>query len=342
MPIIAGPLILPEATVDGWVHIEGGQVVDWGQDEEPSQSPDQMGWITPPPVNAHTHVADAFLRGQQGMPTSIPELVGPGGWKHRQLAMARRPRTASGVVRYTTEMADIGTSHFIDFREGGIHGAEFLRDLRDGADWLTMEQVAQPPVEGIIFGRPNLHDFDPDEAEDLLEIVDGVGMSGMRDFPERQDLDAWVEAAHAAGKPWAVHVSEDRHDTLEDVMALEPDHVVHMVHASPREFSMAADVGLPIVACPRSNAFFGSKTPAQAMLDTGCLIAFGTDNGMLQDGDLRKEAALFRQYAPDVSDEQLLRMMTHNGRMVAGLPDWTPDEGIPVVWPEAPFDSILA
>ena len=341
MPIIAGPLLLPDATVDGWVHIEGGRVIDWGQDEAPPESPDQMGWITPPPVNAHTHVADAFLRGQRGMPTSIPELVGPGGWKHRQLAMARKGRAASGVVRYASEMADIGTSHFIDFRENGISGSRFLKDLRDGAEWLAMEQVASPPVTGIIFGRPNMHDFDPDEAEDLLEIVDGIGLSGMRDFPERSDLNHWVEAAHAADKPWAVHVSEDRHDPFDDVASMEPDHIVHMVHAPPGDFAMAADIGLPIVACPRSNRFFGSKTPARLMMEADCLVAFGTDNGMLQDGDLRKEAALFRSYAPDTTDEQLLRMMTHNGRIVAGLPEWTPDEGVPVVWPEAPFAGVM-
>ncbi len=315
-------------------------MVEWAADEEPPDTPDQVGWITPPPVNAHTHVADAFLRGQRGMPTSIPELVGPGGWKHRQLAMARKGRAASGVVRYAAEMADVGTSHFVDFRENGVSGATFLRDLREGADWLAMEQVAQPPVESIIFGRPHMHEFDADEAEDLFEIVDGIGLSGMRDFPEPHDIARWAEAAHAAKKPWAVHVSEDRHDPFDGVVALEPDHIVHMVHAPPGDFAMAADVGLPIVACPRSNRFFGSKTPARLMMEAGCLVAFGTDNGMLQDGDLRKEAVLFSQLAGGVEDETLLRMMTHHGRIVAGLPEWSPDEGAPVMWPEDPFAGI--
>ncbi len=333
-------MLLPEATVEGWVEIEGGQVVAWGQDEPAPDQPDQMGWITPPPVNAHTHVGDACLRGMRGMPESIPELVGPGGWKHRQLAMARRPRMASGIARYATEMADIGTSHFVDFREGGLHGSELLRDVRDGAEWLTMEQVPPTPVEGIIFGRPAMHDWNPEEAEDILEIVDGIGMSGMRDFPERGDLEQWVNAAHSAGKPWAVHVSEDRHDPIEDVVSLEPEFIVHMVHAPPGDFAMVADIGLPIVSCPRSNRFFGGQTPAAKMMQAGCLVAFGTDNGMLQDGDLRKEAALFSRLAGGVEDETLLRMMTHNGRIVAGLPEWTPDEGLPVVWPENPFEGL--
>lgn len=340
MPIIAGPMLLPEVTVDGWVDIQDGKVVAWGQDEAPPEAPDQTGWITPPPVNAHTHVADACLRDMRGMPTSIPELVGPGGWKHRQLAMARRGRTSSGITRYATEMAAIGTSHFLDFRENGVHGSELLRDLRDGAEWLAMEQVTQPPVEGIIYGRPAMHDFNPDEAEDLLEIVDGIGMSGIRDFPDPGDLEQWVGAAHSAGKPWAVHVSEDRHDPLEAVVSLEPEHVVHMVHALRGDFAMAADIGLPIVSCPRSNRYFGGQTPARLMMDAGCLVAFGTDNGMLQDGDLRKEAAIFSQLAGGIPDADLLRMMTHNGRIVAGLPEWTPDEGVPVVWPENPFADL--
>ncbi len=306
--------------------IENGKLVDWG-DGDPGDAPDAVGWIMPPLVNAHTHVADAFLRGQRGMPTSIPELVGPGGWKHHQLALARKERAAGGVVRYTSEMAEAGVSHFVDFRENGISGAQFLADLRDQAEWAEAEGIQPLPAEPLIFGRPNLHDFDADEAEDLLELVDGIGISGMRDFPDPNDIAAWAEAAHKAGKPWAVHLSEDRHDALEGVMALQPDHVVHMVHAMAGDLRMASDVGLPIVACPRSNAFFGHDAPLQQMLEAGCLVAFGTDNGMLQTGDLFEEAAHAKRLVRGIDDETLLRMMSHHGRVVAGLPEWDLQRG---------------
>ncbi len=339
MPLIAGNLLLAEETVSGWMVVEDGTLVDWG-DGAPPGTPDASGWVCPPAVNAHSHVADAFLRGQRGMPTSIPELVGPGGWKHHQLALARKERAAGGVVQYVSEMAESGVNAFIDFRENGLTGTRFLADLRDQADWVQEEGLEPLAAEPLIMGRPQMNNFDPDEAEDLLEVVDGIGISGMRDFPEPNDIHHWADAAAAAGKPWAVHLSEDRHDDLEAVMPLQPDHVVHMVHAMPGDLRMAADVGLPIVACPRSNRFFGHDAPIQQMLEAGCLVALGTDNGMLQTGDLFEEAAMVRRLVRGIDDETLLRMMTHNGRAVAGLPDWEPAKGQPievVVYDENPF-----
>lgn len=319
--------------------IEDGVLADWGEGPAPG-TPDASGWIVPPLVNAHSHVADAFLRGQKGMPTSVPELVGPGGWKHRQLAMARKERAGAGVVRYVSEMADAGVSHFIDFRENGRVGVNFLRDLRDQAEWTDDATIGPLPATPLIFGRPQMHDFNPDEAEELLPLVDGIGLSGVRDFPEPGEFRAWAEAALNAGKPWAVHLSEDRHDPLQDVLDLEPDHIIHMAHALPGDLRMAADVGLPIVACPRSNAYFGHQAPLGAMLQAGCLVALGTDNGMLQTGDLFEEAAAVRRLVPTIDDETLLRMMSHNGRMVAGLPDWELQKGKPldaIVLAEQPF-----
>lgn len=329
MPLLSGRILLPDETVEGWMLVEDGILVDWDEGA-PDERPDAEGWIAPPLVNAHTHVADAFLRGARGMPTSIPELVGPGGWKHRQLAMARRERAGAGVVRYAGEMAEAGCSHFIDFRENGLTGTRFLRDLRDQAEWTDAEGLPPLPAEPLIFGRPAMHDWNPEEAEEILPLVDGIGLSGVRDFPEQEDLAAWAEAALRAGKPWAVHLSEDRHDALDSVIGLEPDHIVHMVHAMPGDLRMAAELGLPIVSCPRSNAFFGQKPPLREMLDAGCLVAFGTDNGMLQDGDLWEEAALARRLVPGIDDDTLLRMMSHHGRIVAGLPKWELRKGKPV------------
>lgn len=337
-PVLAGTLLLPDDTVQGWVEVEEGTVVDAG-DGQPDTAPDATGWITPRPVNAHTHVADAFLHGQRGMPTSLPELVGPGGWKHRQLAMARRGRTGAGVVRYARQMAEHGTTHFIDFRENGVVGATFLRDLAERADWVAAEGLDMLPVEPIVFGRPSMNNFDPDEAEDLMSIVDGIGLSALRDFEEADDAMAWAEVCQAEGKPLALHASEERHEPLGDILALGPAFLVHMCQATPPELQAAADQGVPIVICPRSNRFFGIKTPVMQMIEAGCHLAIGTDNGMLQDGDLMQELAQIRQWYPAIPEADLLRMLTFGGRALLGdMPPWPPEPGdrVPALLPDVP------
>lgn len=328
-PTLAGRLLLADEIVEeAWVSVDAGVVQDAGEGRPP-EPPVAEGWLAPAPVNGHTHVADAFLRGARGMPKSIPELVGPGGWKHRQLAMARRGRTGRGVHRYAGEMAAYGTTHFLDFRENGVVGARFLSDLRDQAPWTHEEQLGPLPVEPIIFGRPAKHDFDEEEAEDLLAHVDGIGLSALADFPNHEDATAWAEVAHAAGIPLALHVSEDRHDDLGAILALGPAFVVHMVHGHTGDFHALADRGIPVVACPRSNRFFGNKTPIRAMLEAGCHVAIGTDNGMLQDGDLMQELALLRQWEPSIPEADLLRLLTFGGRSLIGDLSWPPEPGDP-------------
>jgi cytosine/adenosine deaminase-related metal-dependent hydrolase len=327
--VFAGRLLLSDDVIgEAWVEVEDGRITDLGEGRPPS-TPSAEGWIAPRPVNAHTHVADAFLRGQRGMPRSIPELVGPGGWKHRQLAMARRGRMGRGVHAYANEMARLGTTHFLDFRENGSQGVKLLTDLRDGADWARAEGLGELPVQPVILGRPSKHDFDADEAAALLETADGIGLSAMADFPNREDVRAWAEATHRADVPLALHVSEDRHEDLAEALALDPAFVVHMVHGHAAEFKALADRDIPVVVCPRSNRFFGNKTPIRALVHAGCHVAIGTDNGMLQDGDLLQELALLRQWDPGLPEELLLRMLTFGGRALIGDLAWPPEPGHP-------------
>ncbi|HEX2066592.1 MAG TPA: amidohydrolase family protein [Candidatus Thermoplasmatota archaeon] len=331
MPLFAGNVLLRHEAVPGWLEAEGGQAVAWGEGEPPSR-PDAVGWIVPAPVNAHTHVADAFLRGVPGKPRTVAELVGPGGWKHQRLREAAPEAVAAGIRGYVGEMASIGTAAFLDFREGGVAGARLLRGL-------AAELGAKP----FILGRPEGDGFRPEEAEALLAAADGLGLSARRDFGHPQDLEAWVEAAHARRKAVALHASEAKHEPIGPILALEPDFLVHCTQAGRRDLEDIAGAGVPVVVCPRSNLHFGLKTPLLRMREAGLTLAVGTDNGMLQDGNLLAELALLRRLDPTASLEELLRMATWNGRALARLPPaWPPRRGAPldlVVLPKDPLPA---
>ncbi|HUR24750.1 MAG TPA: amidohydrolase family protein [Candidatus Thermoplasmatota archaeon] len=332
MPLFAGKLLLADSAVEGYLETEGGLVVDWG--EGPARrKPDARGWIVPAPVNAHTHVADSFLRDRPGKPTTVAELVGPGGWKQHNLAGAPTDEVCAGIGRYVGEMAAVGVARFLDFREGGLAGVRLLRAM-----------APDLPAQPVILGRPMTNTFDEAEAKALLAEADGIGLSALRDFADPADVEAWAEACHRARKPFALHVSEAKREDMEAVLALEPTFLVHAVQATKADLGSVADADVPVVVCPRSNAYYGHKTPVDRMAAAGVTVCVGTDNGMLHDGDLLAELALLRAWFPHLHVEALLRKATWNGRALAGLPPALPPRmGRPldvVVLPEQPFAAL--
>jgi cytosine/adenosine deaminase-related metal-dependent hydrolase len=327
--LVAGRMLLEDSTLEAWISSEGGRVVDWGEGEPPGK-PDATGWIVPAPVNAHTHVGDSFLRDVPGKPGSLAELVGPGGWKHRNLAHAQADLMRAGIQAQVANMASYGTSRFIDFREGGLGGVVFLRALAEDLE-----------VQPIILGRPASNTFIEAEAQRLIQEADGIGLSARRDFARASDVESWAEVCHKARKPFALHASEGKREDIESLIALEPTFLVHCTQASPGNLRQLADAEIPVVVCPRSNAHFGMKTPLPAMLDAGCHVALGTDNGMLNDGNLLAELEQLQSWWPRVPTEQLLRIATSNGRRLAGLaPALPPKRGAAldlVVYPDPPL-----
>src|ERR1041385_7548964 len=84
--------------------------------------------------------------------------------------------------------------------------------------------------------------------------------------------------------------------------------LVHATQCTGGDLRAIADAGVPVVVCPRSNAHYGMKSPLDRMLAAGIHPAVGTDNGMLQDGDLLAELSLLASWFPQVPLETLLGM----------------------------------
>ena len=231
--------------------------------------------ILPPLIDAHTHCADAGVKPPEGM--SLEELVAPpNGLKHRYLRETPRNILVSDMRDFSGHAVASGIRAFVDFREGGIEGCRMLREASDSA---------------FVMGRPVSASFDSAEVDEILRISDGLALPSVSDM-DRGYVENCAEAAHRAGKPFALHVSERIREDMEFVVSLEPAFVVHMVAASDSDMRMCADLGIPTVVCPRSNRYFGMVTPLGRMLDSGLTLAFGTDNAMLCPPDLRGEAAL--------------------------------------------------
>jgi cytosine/adenosine deaminase-related metal-dependent hydrolase len=306
VPVVAGRIVRLDDVIEGWLRFEHGKIVEVGEGAS-EEKPVATGWIVPAPINAHTHLGDTALRDLPGKPHGLAELVGPGGWKHAQLAKLERRNKQDGIRRALHEMTAVGTQAFVDFREMGAAGADVLREVAED----------HAHVEPRILGRP---ENGSDEAlEAALAACDGLGIPALADVGWGE-AERWAEAAHTRKKSLAMHVSEGRREEMQHALALEPDFLVHACQATRADLDAVAGEETPIVVCPRSNRFFGLKAPVPLMLQSGIAVALGTDNGMLHDANVLEEAKLLHATQPAIAVADILRMATHHGRKVAALP----------------------
>lgn len=302
MPEVYGPWLF-----DGEGFVEGGVVVSKGRVIELLGSPPEdasvEGAILPPLANPHTHIGDAFIkRVPKG---TVEEVVAPPvGFKFRMLAKAPAGKVVEGMRGAITEMRRTGTGTFADFREGGLEGVRAIRRVLKGQR-----------IEALVLGRPETLRYVEEEVASLLREADGLGLSSVSEW-SRRDLLAMAEQAREAGKPLAIHASERVREPFERVAELGPAHVVHMTRAGAGDLRMCEELDIPVVVCPRSNAFFGVKPPVRRMLDAGLTVALGTDNAMLARPDLLGEARFLRRTQRDLAPEEVARMAVANGRKV--------------------------
>jgi cytosine/adenosine deaminase-related metal-dependent hydrolase len=272
MRCASGKVLTQEGFIDGYVGFEDGVVVEVAKGRPETSIVE--GVITPTLVNAHTHLADCIVPMDLSM--CLEDLVAPpNGLKHRMLGRASEDEIFQALLRMGALMRGRGVSRYIDFREGGETGARML-------------SLARGKPEPTIMGRPMSLTFDKEEVRKILQVADGIGVSSISDwdYGTLSDLSAFVRSQ---GKRFAIHASERVREDIDQVLDLEPAFVVHMTQASGSDIESCAQAKVPIVACPRSNMFFGNLPPLATMLEKGAIVALGTDNAMLALPDILVE-----------------------------------------------------
>ncbi|WP_277541587.1 amidohydrolase family protein [Haloarcula laminariae] len=275
--------------VEGRVVVEDGEITAV---EEASVDGDAI--VCPAFVNAHTHIGDSIAK-EAGEGLTLEELVAPpDGLKHRLLRQADREELVSAMARSLSYMANSGTGAFLEFREGGVDGVDAIRTALEGSD-----------LESVVLGR---------ETTEAMEAADGFGASGANDA----DFAAERRATREAGKLFGIHAGEVDSADINPALDLDPDFLVHMVHAEALHMERVADSGIPVVVCPRSNCTTGVGQPPVEALAERTTVALGTDNVFLNSPSMFREMALTSQLY-DLPAREILRMATVNGAEIAGL-----------------------
>lgn len=284
--VLAGPSFDP---VRGRVVVEDGRITAVEE-----TSTDSTDIILPAFVNAHTHLGDSVAK-EAAVGLSLDEAVAPpDSLKHRRLAAVDRSDLVSAMRRTLRFMRRTGTVSCLDFREFGIDGARALRE------------AAEPvPFEPFVFGSG-------DPA--VLDVADGYGASGAND----DDFAAERAACEDRGLPFAIHAGEPDATDIHPALDLDPDLLVHMVHAEPEHLDRVADRSVPVAVCPRANTVLDVGTPPVRELLDHTTVALGTDNVMLNPPSMFREMA-YAAKRFDVTSREVLRMATVAGAEIAGL-----------------------
>jgi len=292
--VIAGRAFEP---IEGRVVVENGEIA--AVEEDPTTS---SNIVLPAFVNAHTHIGDSLAK-EAGAGLALDDLVAPpDGLKHRLLRAASHAESVAAMSRTVEFMQQSGTSAFVDFREGGVAGVQAFE-----------EAVRGSAIDALALGR---------ESIDAMHASDGYGASGANDA----DFEREREATRKANKPFAIHAGERDTSDIDAALALDPDFLVHMVHAEPEHLERVERENIPVAVCPRSNLVTGVGVGPVEALTERTTVALGTDNVMLNSPSMFREME-FAAKLLDLSARDVLEMATLAGAEITGLDRGVVEEG---------------
>lgn len=307
---IAGQIYQSGEFVQGYLGIENGIIAEYCEGE--CQKADFRGIILPTLVNAHTHIADSVAF--QEIKGDITEVVAPpDGLKHRILRETPTEILIKTMEKVSFDMMHSGIGYFADFREGGVEGVkQFSRALTN------------PNIKGKVFGRPKDLTYDENEMEQLLSLVDGIGLSAISDY-EKGDIIQIAQHTKSRDKMFALHASERIREDIDAILDLNPDFLIHMNCADESDLMQCAENHVPIILCPRSEVFFRNIPDITKMHKCGVTLALGTDNAMLNSPSsiLREMEFAYKiaRLSGGVDSKIILDMVLINSRKVLNVSD---------------------
>ena len=277
------------------IVIDDGKIIEMAKDVCEGKIIDATDSIVCPTfLNGHTHIGDSIIK-DEGYGLSLGEMVKPpNGVKHKALANAEDGEIIDAMKKSMWDMFESGTTHFIDYREGGIKGVELLRKASKNL-----------PVTPVILGRDDsFYGQNPDlrkvkiAIRKLLKLADGIALSGFGEISD-EVASLITSECRKAGKISSIHVAESMHlqdDSLRDFNKTETQRGVdadfdQLVHCTnPRNNDLELIKNSNVVVCPRANATLNvGVAPLNEMFSKGIKPLLGSDNLMLNSPSLFRE-----------------------------------------------------
>ena len=320
--ILKGQDLLP---VRENIVVEDGRIIEISKDANEGKIIDVGGSVVCPSfINGHVHIGDSIIK-DEGYGLTLSEMVKPpNGVKHVALSKASDDELIGAMKDPMWDMVYSGTTHFIDYREGGIEGVKLLR-----------EASKDIPIKPIILGRDDsFYGDDPDLGKvktairKLLKVADGIAPSGFGEITS-EVADLIVEECNRQDKISSIHVGESESNQIESLntygvseigkgIKSDFNQLVHLTNPKSDDLTSVAKSNQNVVVCPRANATLNvGVAPLNRMLDLGIRPLIGTDNVMLNSPNMLRELEFTLKlmsvyYKNYINPVDLLKMATTN------------------------------
>ena len=307
------------------IVVDEGKIIEISKEANEGKIIDVDGAVVCPSfINGHIHIGDSIIK-DEGYSLSLSEMVKPpNGVKHVALSKASDEELTEAMKSSMWEMVASGTTHFIDYREGGIKGIKLLK-----------EASKDIPIKPIILGRDDsFYGDDPDLSKvrtairKLLKIADGIAPSGFGEITD-EVAGLIVKECEKQGKISSIHVAESESNQIESLNEFNITEVgkgvkagfsqlVHLTNPKSNDLNLVSSSSQNVVVCPRANATLNvGVAPLNRMIDLGIKPLLGTDNVMLNSPNMFRELEFSLKlmsvyYKSYIDPLELLKMATTN------------------------------
>jgi len=279
------------------IVVDDGKIIEIAKDAKEGKIIYVDGAVVCPSfINGHIHIGDSIIK-DEGYGLSLSEMVKPpNGVKHVALSKASDDELIDAMRKSMKDMVESGTTHFIDYREGGLEGVKLLK-----------KASVDLPIRPIILGRDDsFYGEDPDLAKvkhairKLLKIADGIAPSGFGEITS-EVARLIVDECNRQGKISSIHVAESESNQIESLnndgqteiakgVEVEFNQLVHLTNPKDNDLERVSQSGQNVVVCPRANATLNvGVVPLNRMLKLGLKPLLGTDNVMLNSPNMLRE-----------------------------------------------------
>lgn len=279
------------------IVVDDGKIIEIAKESREGKIIDVDGAVVCPSfINGHVHIGDSIIK-DEGYGLSLSEMVKPpDGIKHVALSKATDGELVEAMKSSMWDMVNSGTTHFIDYREGGIKGVKLLK-----------EASKDIPIKPVILGRDDsFYGDDPDlgrvkiAVRKLLKVADGIAPSGFGEITD-EVAGLIVEECRKHGKISSIHVAESESNQLESLNSFNTTEIakgvrnnfhqlVHLTNPKADDLNLVGSSNQNVVVCPRANATLNvGVAPLNQMLDLGMRPLLGTDNVMLNSPNMFRE-----------------------------------------------------
>ena len=254
---------------DGAVRVEGRTIAEVGPGGSAGER-FEGAVILPGLVNAHTHLEYAAMGGfGDGMAFGpwIEDHIRRKAATGAEDSLEQARAGAAACLRSgVTTIADCAYSGAVATAaaEAGVRAIVYIEGF---SDWTDLRARTEARIDAT-------------PATDLVQ----PGISPHAPFTVTlDDYAVLVGLARERGLPVATHLLESARETQHlDAFAdvLGPDTVaIHLVFADPADIELMAQLDIPAVHCPRSNALLGCGiAPLPELLAAGVRVGLGTDS----------------------------------------------------------------